>query len=588
MKIVSNTARAKSKNKMHIPTTHITTMSMTQLRPTNILYGIQGDKFSVKYGQFTRLSPLVVPTYGSFTMKTFSFWIPLRTIWADYQNYMENTPDQTLAPTALNISETDIHRLFYTQQDSEGNLMYISEIGSSAPGSTPDNYDFMVYNSTSEMYYYYAFTERGRQLYNLLIGLGYEIPTYYNTSSEGAVKNLSLLPLLAYCRAMYDYIYPSAYVQQQGFGYLFTEQIFEYYNEGNIIDILFDAERLCFVPYQQSYWTSLWARPNSVAVGSQSSNFTATSAEAAGYRNILTSGEYNTGISQENASETMTLTSVGLRLLTAISDFTLRNNIGGTRFHEFMKSHFGYVTQEQDSTRSKFVKSWTDSVRIDDVTNMTDIGVLGEMAGKGTSASSGTLEFECKENGFLLFVSMIVPEIGYYQGLKPWCKSIDSREDLYLPEFDSLGMVGIPRKYIYNCPHSPEDVTKFGRPNDAFGYAQRYSTLKIGHDFLTGDFRLGTRNTDLDAYHTFRDVTYNRDDLALDAKFMHVDNQYQRIFSNMGEEISQGEYEQLDTFFTIFQFDVTKYTYMLSISEAMPFFDKSGESVTVNYEGNQL
>lgn len=592
MKISINTARKGTKSKMDVSTTHVTTLNMTQLKPTNILYGIQGDKFVVDYGQFTRLSPLVVPTYGSFKMKTFAFWVPLRTIWSDYQNFMENTPDGSLNPKPLNISLKDIFNLFYTQLGSDGNAMFLEHVFQSAEGDLDDQqgYDFMVYNPTWQYPYRgYRFTAAGRQLYNILIGLGYEIPTYYDVANISTQQSYSLLPLLAYCRALYDYVYPSAYVQQQGFGYLFTEQIYERYLDGDVNTILYDAFRLSFVPYEQSYFTSLWARPNSVAVGSQSSNFTSMSAETGGWRNVLTGGEYNTAISQSDAAQTLTVTSYGLRLLEALSDFTLRNNIGGTRFHEFMKAHFGYVTSEQDSTRSTFVKSFTDSVQIQDVTNMTEIGVLGEQAGKGFSANSGSLKFECKEVGFLLFVSMIVPQIGYYQGLKPWCNSVNAREDLYLPEYDSLGMVGVPKRYIFNCAHSKDEAAKFGVNSDhVFGYAQRYSQLKIGHDFLTGDFRLGSRNRDLSAYHTFRDVTYNRDNLTMDAQFMHVDNQYQRIFSNMGEEISQGQYEQLDTFFTIFRFKVDKYTNMLSISEAMPFFNKQGEKVTLDYEGNQL
>lgn len=581
MKIIMPTARKSGKNKMDVSSTHITTMSMTQLRPVNILYGIQGDTFNVDYGQFTRLSPLVSPTYGSFTLKTFAFWIPLRVIWSDYQNYMENTPDGSVRPETLNFSLKDLCDLLYPSREE------FLELTNSSPAHIDgEKYDIMFYEGS--LYYYYRFNERGRQFWNLLHGLGYELPTYYNLETVGTSADYSLLPLLAYGRAMYDYIYPSAYVQQQGFGYLFSEQVYE--NEK--WQILKDIERLCFVPYTQSYWTSLWARPNSVAVGSQSSNFTATSAEAAGMRNVLTASEYNTQIAQDNADQTMTLTSVGLRLLQSVADFTLRNNIGGTRFHEFMKSHFGFVTQEQDSTRSVFLKSFADSVRIDDVTNTTALdSVLGEQAGKGYSYTQGpnSLKFECKETGFLMFVSMIVPEIGYYQGLKPWCASINSREDLYLPEFDSLGMVGIPKRYLYNCPHSPEEATKFGNnPNQVFGYAQRYSQLKIGHDYLSGDFRLGSKNTALDSYHTFRDITYNRDNLALDAQFLHVDNQYQRIFSNMGEEISQGEFEQLDTFFTIFHFKVAKYTHMLSIAEAMPFFNKEGDYTSVDYEGNQI
>lgn len=592
MKINMPLAGNRKKSKFDLSSTHITTMSMTQLKPVNILPTRAGENFNIDYGQFTRLSPLVAPTYGSFTLKTFAFHVPLRTIWTDYQNFMENTPDSSLNPQPLNFSLYDYFDLVFNSEDAStgesyflGNLINVVE---TTDAMESEAYDFAV-RTDADVFELYNFNSRGVQLYNILIGLGYELPTYFDfTSSISREKRYSLLPLLAYCRCMYDYVYPSAYVQQQGFGYLFTEQIYERYLDDDIRTILMDAFRICFVPYTQDYWTSLWARPNSVALGSQPS-FSANGATSSGDSLQLSVNNERVALSQKDSNLTVTLTDYGLRMLTNLSDFCLRNNIGGTRFHEFMKSHFGFVTREEDSTRSKFLKSWTDEVKIGDVTNMTSVGVQGEMTGKGYAEGNGSLRFECDSQGFLIFISMVVPQIGYYQGLKPWCNQITSRENLYIPEYDNLGMVGIPRKYLFNCAHTANEQSNFQNVSEnAFGYAQRYSLYKIGHDFLTGDFRLGSRNVELGAYHTFRDVTFGRDSLDLDARFRHVDNQYQRIFAYMGEESETLGRIDLDTFFTIFQFKVEKYSDMLTISEAMPFFDRSGENVAIDYEGNQL
>ena len=98
-----------------------------------------------------------------------------------------------------------------------------------------------------------------------------------------------------------------------------------------------------------------------------------------------------------------------------------------------------------------------------------------------------------------------------------------------------------------------------------------------------------SRNKNLDSYHTFRDVLYNRSNLALDAQFLETDNQSQRIFAYTGETEGQGVgYAAYDKIFSFFRFDVTRYANMKSLYQSLPMFDRSGKDVSVQYEGGQL
>ena len=73
-----------------------------------------------------------------------------------------------------------------------------------------------------------------------------------------------------------------------------------------------------------------------------------------------------------------------------------------------------------------------------------------------------------------------------------------------------------------------------GRPNGVFGYAPRYTFgYKIGHDYLTGDFRLDSRNVGMSSFHTFRllDTPENKTPLVNSLSFRQIGNEYDRMFS---------------------------------------------------------
>lgn len=624
-----STASPSKKAAFYVPTKHLTTLSLTDFRPTNIIPVRAGDRVHVNYFQKSYTKSLAVPTFGSFKIKTFAYFCPWRVIWRGYEGFISNTVDTTVPKTPISFELRDLMEILLGAY-VEGNSDYVGEyeIKEGTMPSTvfdqlspnevyPNTHDFEVmYNfersgsNTIIEIRCFNLNARGRRLFNILESLGYQLPTRYSlyvlpweaTSSaqignEWAndpnwflLKLKDALPLFAFGRFIYDYVYPSQYVQQQQFGMLFETDSFEVTQAEQWLTKLLD---LVFVPYEQDFFTSLWLKPNSVGTGTGASiQSMANIANGAGSNvlSLLSSEDYTT-IRQSSSGQTPTITSYSLRLLESISDFCLRNNIGGTRFHEFLKSHFGFVTTDQDHNRCTYLKSWVDTVNFTPVTSTGegDNILLGERAAKGDSSGNGSLRFEASEDGFLMFVTMVVPVTAYYQGEKPWCEALTSRFQLYTPELDSVGLEPVPRSAVYASFDAP-DASKKVNPaslNDMFGNCPRYARYyKVGHDYLTGDFRLGSRNNNLEAYHTFRDVLYGRDNLALDAQFLSADNQYDRVYAQHGESAEIGSFE--DKIETLFLFDVTKFSNMLSIGDSMPIFNKSGRDVTVDYQGTQI
>lgn len=610
-KIKISTANGRKLNRHYIPSVVLTTSDVGSLQPVNIVECNPGDHVVVEYSQFTQTQPTAVRTFGSFNLKTYAFFVPIRTCWRHFEDWMVKTPD-----TSIDISSSPsftLDRLLselvgLSVSSSDGkwllhNTVY-GDLVSYSPSETADwsledadnnvHVDFAIYRSipsgaSGSEYVGFNFNSRGRLLMKILTGLGYEIPRRLHLRTDGTSvpilnQSFSFLPLLSFARIFYDWIYPSSYVQQQGFGSLFDLDSWESVSFSRLLSLF-------FVPMEQDFFTSLWLRPNEKALGSGSLDVG---------EHVFKDGVYNTGslrgissnestlLEQVSSDKSLVLSSDSLRWLESISDFVVRNNIGGTRFHEWMKSHFGWVSSEQDSNRSVFLRRFYSSLSFSPVTASTgtDSQLLGQTAGNGVSNGGGKLKFEAKEHGYLIFMHMVTPVVAYYQGIKPWCKAVGSRFDFYTPELDAVGMEPVSRSEVFNSYESFSDGFYIPQSsyNNAFGFAPRYADrYKRGNSFLNGDFRLGSRNSDMQAYHTFRDVTYNRKNIALDAQFMQSDNQYNRVFAypltgNTGDSAR----DHLETLFT---FDIVRYSTASSIGDSMPIFNRSGRDVSLDNGG---
>lgn len=678
-KISLQTANPRRKSKFDLSTTHITTMDFGRVFPTNVLDLVPGDKLKIGYKMFSRMSPLVVPTFGSFQMHTRSFFVPYRILTDTFENFMQQSKDPSL-PSELPMI-TNKQLIFFFTAKANGNVgpsisgltratsvAQQGQLSATSMTELDNSYDFIspfVYGqgsyesllgslsddgiNTHVRQGTFVFTEKGRYFYHVLQALGYSINWNLTDNTQ-----FSLLPLLAYARVMYDWIYPSQYVMQQGFGSLFKSASYpqlrfvsaaplhagqpitpyEMYDTmvasyptggaSNVVSsqlALYESLELLtnilFSPAAQDFFTSAWLQPNNVG----SDEFPNLSYYGSSSALGLPSGQQGyapvsgttvrattqpTGVfmySQNTQGNAMNQASSALhRLMTSLSDFMLRNNVGGTRFLEYMKSHFGYNTEVQKMLYSSFLKSWSHELNIQDVTATTgtDTQLLGEMAGKGFISGSDGMTFEANEHGMLLFVSQIVPRTGYYQGRKPWTMHKSVNTDFYTPEFDSIGFTPIRQDALLSDflggGSTNDSSAFFPAPANVFGFCPKYAhEYKHSHDFLTGDFRLNSRNVGLDSYHSMRTLGYVPDESSvtedlfpypeLDASFMQITPYaYDRIFA---EDPTQGD-SHYDHFIVIFRYQVDAYRDMLSISDSLPLFDKDGRSTSVEMNGHSV
>ena len=606
MKVKISTANASKKTLHHLPSTHLTTQDVGQICPINILPTTPGDVFHIDLTQLSQSVPTAVKTFGAFYLRTFAFFVFYRVVFFKFEDFLSQSVDSSIDSAFPPFTLWHIYHAMFGMEGTVGTDVSFSsttfaQLESRDTGTFGNGIDahFIVENpDVPQEDFKFRLTSKGRFLFKILVGLGYEIPLYLKSNELSHINNFrySLLPLLSFARFFYDWVYPSSYVNQQGFGYLFDNNF-----STNDRDLLIKILDVFFVPMEQDFFNSLWLKPNNVSAGSTRSpehtvTFDSSTTLKIGANNNSAYVRQKNSDYTSSPFESTSMTSESLRWLENLSDFVVRNQIGGQRFREWMKAHFGFVTAPQDSHRSTFLKSFNDSLNFSAVTATSDSGstLLGDRAGVGNSQGHGKMKFEALEHGFLMFASMVVPSTGYYQGMKPWCGEISSPFDFYTPELDNVGMEAVPYRQIFSSYQRPEDSNALPvtRLNDAFGFAPRYTAMyKIGYDYLSGDFRLRSRNTNLDAFHTFRDVLWNRtsdNQLANDAQFKQADSQYDRIFAVNPIEEQQYDNPMYDKIETMYLFDVKKYSSQLSVGDSMPIFNKSGRDVTLDNQGQQL
>ena len=560
MKLTFKTANSR-KTTFDKSSTHISTLDFGRWLPSQTLPVRRGDNVHVRLNQFVRLAPLAVPTYGNIKLLTRSYFVPFRLLSPRWFGFVQNnTPANDPTNRLPWCTNADLYSILLTN----------SEVTTGAN-------DFLDSDNKGRV-----LNHNGRLLYQMFISLGYGIN--FTTADK---TEFDLLPLLAVLRIMYDIEYPSRYVSQTAWNDIFNLDGYDHDSDWSIIVDMLTTLTSTF--HESDFFVNSWESfnsPNSRNPIQYNSNNFSVSDPSQTSVSIQVTKDGNTVHSSNLTSTGLdTITSYGHKLLDALSDFALRNNIAGIRYLDFIRSHFGYTTSPEQDQFTKFLGSYVSNVNIMDVTsNVTNTETtMGEQAGKGYISGDGKLNYDVKEDGFIIFLTKLVPSYGYVQGRKPWTIRKPNFLSLYNPEFDGIGNEAVRNDALFadykgGLQYS-QGQNYGGRPDGVFGFAPRYTFgYKVGHDYLSGDFRLGSRNLGMSSFHTFRLLSNpsSTSPLSNNLAFRQISSQYDRMFS----QSFSGSQVSYDHFVCYFEFDIKVASEMKSYSESLPFYEDEGREVT--------
>ncbi|QCS36051.1 major capsid protein [Capybara microvirus Cap1_SP_107] len=569
------------KNRFDLSRSHLTTAEFGQILPLMSSEMIPGDKFNVKASYFSRMAPLVLPTYGKAEFKTAAFFVPYHQVSYDIDAWLAGkTINRGIAPVNRYFLMVDLFNFF---------VSYHCSID-----GTQESHDFSYINSAGTTVYKKLNTF-GRMAYKVFRSLGYQIPQPdFQTGSEWVTsissQKLSALPLLCYLKAYTDWMQISSRYNVSNLVNL-LERIRNnssitigestLYSNGRLYtDIFSSMLNDVRLAYDNDYFTSCWSTPNSLldtieSVSSVSQVATKSiSTSKASYRTI-NNGVDNVSFSLSSSDY---ISQRSLRFLKAFDNWVRRNNYSGAKDVNQIYSRFGIKIDNLKEYYAHLIGTDSSPIQIGDVTSMaqTQQGNLGEYAGKGIMSGEKGFSYSAQDFGQFIILGWYTVRPMYYQGFD---RSVlkNTPMDYFQPEFDGLGGNPVSRNEV--C------VTYSG--NKIFGFNERYNEYKFGRDLITGDYDLGQfKNSGIGAFHFGRDLSNLIENYgAQTTSFNNVGNfegttEYNKIFQNPDDTSFSA-----DHFYLTCYFDVEAYRPMKTLSEAV---DLGRGDTTIERNGNQL
>lgn len=549
----------KAHNKMDLSRTHLTTMDFGQIVPLFAEETIPGDKFNINAEYFSRMAPLVKPTYGKFSFKTVNAFVPYHQIAVDAESW--------IAGKTTWEGQTPVQRFI-----TVGTLVdfIIDDIIDEDVTATDDNVEFQYINSSGTTVKC-VFSNKGRYWVKILNALGYALPQGVDQRTTSIwyttvrLTKLSAYPLLAFFKLYNDYMSQSQRFnssQLSGLLYCikyrkyaagFSDSTGEIY--GAALNQMFSAVLLC---YENDYFTSAWQSPNNPLNGVESVNTMAIGGISGTTIKQDTTNNYINGISG-------TLAQRSLDFLKSFDNWVRRNNYSGSRAVQQIYSRMGIKTDDYRSHYAHVISTDKMPIQVGDVTATADSTnvPLGDYAGKGIMSGSKGFSIDVNDYGIILV-------LGYFTVAPMYSFGFDRKVlrntplDYYNPEFDGLGADAISLGEVWASPIASGDTTL---DTGVFGYTERYNAYRYGRDQITGDFRNYHADGDMNTWHTGRNLAAIRKAGTLVAQNSAVntlpqtDSEYNRIFSVTDSSV--------DHFYMTARFNVDAIRPMMNLNQVV-------------------
>lgn len=172
-----------------------------------------------------------------------------------------------------------------------------------------------------------------------------------------------------------------------------------------------------------------------------------------------------------------------LRLAAALQRYQENLSRFGSRYVERIMAAFGIRPRSLELDLPQYIGGGQQKISISEVlaTAETDTADVGDMFGHGiTAMRSNRYRYPVAEHGYILSLLVIRPRTNYIQGLnKLWSR--DTKEDFYQPELAYLGQQPILKKELY--------ATGTSTDNETFGYQDAYDSYRYIESRVAGEFR---------------------------------------------------------------------------------------------------
>lgn len=174
-----------------------------------------------------------------------------------------------------------------------------------------------------------------------------------------------------------------------------------------------------------------------------------------------------------------------LRTAFRLQEWLEKQALGGNRYIESTRVHFGVVSSDNRYHRPTYITGTKTPITISEILNTTGTEDLpqGNMSGHAIGVSSGNAgSFYAEEHGYIIGIMSIMPKPAYQQGVPKHFLKIQDPKELYWPEFAHLGEQEVFNKELYANGDTTLD-------EGVFGYQSRYIEYKNIPSRVAGEFK---------------------------------------------------------------------------------------------------
>lgn len=416
------------------------------------------DHFEISLSSLSRIMPMVAPPMTNIKLKFFAFWVPNRTIWSHWMNFMGEE----------------------TYQGDKTNLRVPQIQMSSSANVTNGIADYLGIPPTEETVKY----------------------------------TVSALPFRAYNKIWNEW-FRANYIQepvQEFSGDTSDEETLDKYKlfkKGKPIDYFTS----CLPQPEQVDISLLGDAPVFINRNVTSSEQIVSIGDLANSNSSYKLNANVSGVPQvtvknttidstyklyADMSDVSGLSMESLRKASAMQVLLEKDRRSGLRYIDLIKEHFGMEIPDFLVGRSEYIGSVTVPINSEPIVQQSESANTpqGNLASLGFGVGSDKLcEFSAREHGHLMILACVESEVIYQQGLdRKWEKR--DRFDYYFPEFANLGEQPVmERELMLTVDNATSDTV--------FGYTPRYREEREGYNKITGIMRSNVTSgfQSLDVWH---------------------------------------------------------------------------------------
>lgn len=441
------------RNKFNLSNHKLLSADMGTLIPIGLTEALPGDAFQHSTSALVRTSPLVKPVMHPVDVRIHHFFVPMRLIWDDWENFItggEDGNDASVFPT-INLD---------TASGAEGSLADYLGVPTVKSGTLEVSaLPFRAYNLVYNEFY------RDQDLIDKV-----DISTASGTDSTTALD----LQNIAWEK---DYFTSSRPFTQKG---------------PDITIPLGDSADLTYTGQPSD--RQIIRSASTGAPNTETGRYTQVG-NSSGHQTLSTSGT-NVHLDLNGTMQADLATATGidvndLRLAFALQRFQEARAQYGSRYTEYL-AYMGVNAQDQRLQRPEYIAGGKQTIQFSEVLS-TDGSNTGDLKGHGIAAlRSNKYQKYIPEHGYIVSFMSVRPKTMYIEAL-PRTFNRRTKEEFFQKELQLIGQQAIKNKEIKADHASPDDI---------FGWQDRYDEYRKQESTISGEFR-----STLNDWHMARDFS---------------------------------------------------------------------------------